>query len=197
MLPQISSSNFIEHNGRLWMTAEMLGAHLGYAEPRKSIVNIYDRNKRQLSYFSSVIKMMSQGQARSFRVFDEDGCMIIAMKANTPTAEKFQEALAKFVNHIRREQAAYLHTQEKYLRLRTELAKLELQKYLSSHGWKQKDLRRIKQLRPYLSILELAKLYNTTDNVMSRLMQRIRYAEGDFGNYQPKQLRMHKEADDE
>jgi len=75
-----------------------------------------------------------------------------------------------------------------YLQMRTAVAQMRLEKFAGYHNLREKDVQRIKNLRPWLSATELARLYNLTNSVMEKLLRLIRHADGDFADKRPKQL---------
>lgn len=118
----------IEHEGDLWMLSEDIGRGLGYADPRKGINNIFDRNKTELEGYSCVIKMGVEGlgngglrpqidvadggsdiaegasnptQRRPVRVFNEEGVMILTMLSNQPRAAEFRAWAVKILKAYR------------------------------------------------------------------------------------------------
>lgn len=100
----LQTDKFIVENNDLWLDAESIGISLDYAEPRKAVLKIYERNKKELDNFSVVVKMGStDGKDYFKRVFNEEGIYLITMHANTPKASQFRIELAKFVKQKRLE----------------------------------------------------------------------------------------------
>ena len=100
----LQTDKFIVDNNDLWLDAESIGISLDYAEPRKAVLKIYERNKKELDNFSVVVKMGStDGKDYFKRVFNEEGIYLITMHANTPKASQFRIELAKFVKQKRLE----------------------------------------------------------------------------------------------
>lgn len=96
--------DFIERGDEILFTAEEIGKHLGYAEPAKSISNLYNRNKSELKHYSSVIKLVNEeGFQRDTRVFSEEGVYILSMRANTNEAKRFRARVALLLRRVRRE----------------------------------------------------------------------------------------------
>lgn len=97
-----------------YMTAEQLGACLGYSQGRKSITNLigkfdYLKNKE----FSVVTKMMStDGKRYNTRVFTEDGIYEITMLAKTEKAKEFRAWVRKVLKSLRRGDAKLVSMSE-------------------------------------------------------------------------------------
>lgn len=100
----LQTDKFIVENNDLWLDAESIGRALGYANPRKAVINIFDRNEKELNNFSIQLKMRStDGKDYFKRVFNEEGIYLITMHANTSKASQFRIELAKFVKQKRLE----------------------------------------------------------------------------------------------
>lgn len=100
----LQTDKFIEQYNELWLDAESIGRALGYANPRKAVINIFDRNEKELNNFSIQLKMRStDGKDYFKRVFNEEGIYLITMHANTSKASQFRIELAKFVKQKRLE----------------------------------------------------------------------------------------------
>ena len=92
----LPTDKFIIENNDLWLDAESIGRALGYANPRKAVINIFDRNEKELNNFSIQLKMRStDGKDYFKRVFNEEGIYLITMHANTPKASQFRIELAR------------------------------------------------------------------------------------------------------
>jgi hypothetical protein len=98
----IGPSEIIHQDGRYWLTAEQIGTALGYSEPRKSIVNLFNKNREELAPYQAVISLMTTssddgrgGGVKDVTIFNTDGAMLISMMACTPRASAFRrEVLA-------------------------------------------------------------------------------------------------------
>ncbi len=83
--------DFIEKDDELWLTGEQIGMALEYEEPRKSINNIYDRNKDELDEYSVDTNLMStDGKNYMTRIYNEKGVMLITMLSKQPKAKGFR-----------------------------------------------------------------------------------------------------------
>lgn len=118
--------DIIKQKDDFYLTADQIGDALEYSDPRISINNIYNRNKELLDEYSTVIKLMTQGQKRNIRVFNEEGAMIIAMKSNKPKAIAFQKWAVKVLKQHRLGQISTPNnTQAQNLPTQTKLAPVD------------------------------------------------------------------------
>ena len=100
----INEKEIIMQDGIICMNAESIGRALGYLEPRKSVLKIYERNKDELDTYSTTVKLTSVDNKDRFqRVFTEEGIYIISMLANTDKAKAFRRELAAFLKQKRLE----------------------------------------------------------------------------------------------
>lgn len=100
----INEKEIIMQDGIVCMNAESIGKALGYSEPRKSVLKIYERNRDELDTYSTTVKLTSVDNKDRFqRVFTEEGIYIISMLANTDKAKAFRAELAKFLKQKRLE----------------------------------------------------------------------------------------------
>ncbi len=66
----INDENIIMQNGIVCMNAESIGRALGYSEPRKAVLKIYERNKDELDNYSTTVKLTTLDNKDRFqRVF--------------------------------------------------------------------------------------------------------------------------------
>lgn len=76
-----------------WMTAEEIGRHLEYENPRISVMNIYKRHreqfKNQVDY--SVINLITESGERKTSIFSERGVLKILRYSDTEVANKIIE----------------------------------------------------------------------------------------------------------
>lgn len=91
----------IHHHQDYWLNADQIGQALGYGKARRSINNIYNRNKALLDDYSTVIKMMTVGKMREVRIFNEEGVMLITMKSQQPKVVSFQKWAVKILKQHR------------------------------------------------------------------------------------------------
>jgi prophage antirepressor-like protein len=112
---------FLTDEKELFITAEMLGNALGYKKPMVAIYHLYNRHTDLLRDFVGVTKLVTPGGVQEVVVCNEIGCIIIAMKANTPKAKEFIKWAAKITTDYRHEK---LQKRLPYASLIKELSKL-------------------------------------------------------------------------
>lgn len=96
-------------NGDLFMSSEQLGRALGYAEPRKSISNLVNRNEYlEEPEFSGVTVLMTPGGNQETRVFTEDGIYEVTMLAKTRKAREFRAWVRKILKSLRKGEAVLM-----------------------------------------------------------------------------------------
>lgn len=91
----------IQRDGKRWLTGEQVGLALGYAEAnaRIGVQNLYGRHSDEFTEADTcVIKLMTQGQAREFRIFSDTGCIKLGFFANTPKAKEFRHWAAQVLS---------------------------------------------------------------------------------------------------
>lgn len=186
MLPEVRQENFLQKDGRLWMTAEMLGRQLGYNEPRNSINTILSRNREELEPFTTDIKLMSVTGEKDAIMIDEQGCYIVSMLARTDQAKQFRRALAKFLADMRRKHALFT---EQYLKMRVEAEKYKLRRMMENNGFSLKDIDRIFFLKTHLTTLEISRIYQMSVSTANKLLTQMRRAAGDFEDRRPEHLK--------
>ena len=93
-----------DKKGDVWLTAEQIGTALRYAQPRKSVINIFNRHRVLLEKFSGVIKTMTPGGNQLLTVFNEIAVNFIALKSNTPKANEFALWVSKIIKEYRHQQ---------------------------------------------------------------------------------------------
>ena len=86
----------------LWVTADELGQALGYADPRRSVLKVFQRNRDILEPFQGVVNLSTPGGVQQVRVFNEIGANIIAMKSTTRKAKEFVVWAAFIIREYRR-----------------------------------------------------------------------------------------------
>lgn len=89
-----TSLSIIDRDGQKWLTAEEVGRCLGYDESnaRKGVMKLYERHGDEFSEADTcVVNLTTQGQGRAMRIFSAEGCVMLAMFANTPRAKEFRQ----------------------------------------------------------------------------------------------------------
>ena len=97
-----------------YMTAEQLGACLGYSDPIRNINKLTSRNSYLDNQdFSRVVKLTTvDGKKRNVRVFTEDGIYEITMLAKTAKAKEFRAWVRKLLKSLRRGDAKLVSMSE-------------------------------------------------------------------------------------
>jgi prophage antirepressor-like protein len=94
---------FKNEAGDIIMTAEQIGSALDYANPRQSIINLFNRNKARLEKYSVETKLIStDGKEYSTRIFTEQGIYGIIFLSNNKKAIDFQEWVYEIIRDIRK-----------------------------------------------------------------------------------------------
>jgi len=98
----------IQHQDQVWFNKEQIGEALGYADPRKSINKIYQRNKDELDEYSAEVKQSSggvklspPGGEQTTRIFNEEGVMLLTMLSRQPKAAEFRRWAVKVLKAYR------------------------------------------------------------------------------------------------
>lgn len=157
----LTEKDFIRKDESLWMTAELLGKWLGYKSPNSAIGMILKRHETELAPFTCINKLLIQGQERDVRLFDEQGCYILAMHANTPEALRFRYELSLFLKQLRINSGRFAELFEKYDRLRISCGVSMLKNALFEQYRLRSDVvDRIIELMQILSADEISRLYS-------------------------------------
>lgn len=96
--------SIIEQNGEEWFSAEDIGKALGMEDPRKSVVQIFRRNRDEFEGLSRVVSLttwLKSGGKLPYRytVFNPQGAYLLAILARTPKSKALRRWLAKFMAH--------------------------------------------------------------------------------------------------
>jgi len=183
-------NGFIKKDGRYWMRTDRLAQHLDLTP--NAISKIYHRHEDELKLFTCRDKMSHEGQIREVRLYDEQGCYIIAMHATGEMAKAFRQTLALFWSQFLRQTAAIGDMETRYYELRSEIARRQLQRYLEGNrGLSPAQFRRLVHLKEagVLTAEELSAVFRLSRSRILSLYKLHREANGDFGNQQPKALR--------
>lgn len=74
-----------------WVRGTSVGSALGFADPKKSVKDIYTRNQQEFDDSTTlVIEMQTAGGRQLVRLYNARGAALIAMKAQTPKGEAFR-----------------------------------------------------------------------------------------------------------
>ncbi|HCU54090.1 MAG TPA: hypothetical protein DIC36_07405 [Gammaproteobacteria bacterium] len=97
------SVNVILHDGDAWLDSETIGKALGYANPRDSILNIFNRNREELEPYSVTINLMAtDGKSYETRIYNEEGTMMICFFSKQAIAADFRRWAVKILKAYRR-----------------------------------------------------------------------------------------------
>lgn len=94
----------IEENGEEWFSAEDIGKALGLADPRPSVIRIFNRNRDEFEGLYRVVSLttwLKTGGHRPYRftTFNPQGAYLLAILARTPKSKALRRFLAKFMAH--------------------------------------------------------------------------------------------------
>ena len=137
----------VDQDGEGWMIGEDIGKALDYSEPRKSINNLFDRNRDELEEYSVDIKLMATDSKQyDTRVYNEEGVMMIGFLSKQPKAVAFRKWAVKILKAYRHkelvQQSASYHEELKRhwdTRLKLEQALNDQITYLQSQLAKSLD----------------------------------------------------------
>lgn len=94
----------IGHEGEEWFKAEDIGKALGLADPRPSVIRIFNRNRDEFEGFYRVVSLttwLKTGGQRPYRstTFNPQGAYLLAILARTEKSKALRRWLAKFMAH--------------------------------------------------------------------------------------------------
>jgi prophage antirepressor-like protein len=93
---------FIEKDGQIWFTAEEIGSHLGYSDPKDDVNRLFNKNKEELEPYSTTTKLVAvDGRSREKRIYSEEGVYLLTMLARTDKAREFRSRVARLLRQIR------------------------------------------------------------------------------------------------
>lgn len=180
----LTHQDFIEHNGMLYMDAELLGKHLGYDDPIRNVSRLYKRHEDELEPFSMVVKMTTKTKKQ--RIFDEHGCYMMGMLAKTEQAKAFRKGLAQFLREFRIRTDEFNRINAETSKIKQELAKLKLMRAFSSTTVIDKaKMKRLVELKPILTNNELSKVFGMSESRICHYLKLHREANGDFEDKRP------------
>ncbi len=96
----IQLDQVVQINGIPYATKQAVGEWLEYAEPRRSINNLLERNRYIEEYAVDIKLMSTDGKKYDSLVFHPIGFLLICMESQTEKAREMKEAIAAFVWHF-------------------------------------------------------------------------------------------------
>jgi len=160
----IDPDKIVLKDGRYWMTAEQLGIALGYSNPRKGVMKVLERHRKELRPFTAVVNLGTPsskdgrgGGLQECTIFNTDGQYRVAFFANTPKAEKFRTFVVNMLEALERKELIPIRRVEKW---RQELIDLKLS--FTLHNSRTMDWKKYNKMIRYrklgLTLRETAKL---------------------------------------
>ena len=191
MTQLVSQGDFLHKDGRFWLTTDELGKRLGFTNSREGIYKIYTRNSEELKPFTCMSKLDTQGQNRDIRLFDEQGCYIVAMLARTPQAKAFRRALARFLQEIRSREKEFAETFSSLESLKQQVAAMQLKQQLTRFKFSESAGQRLVALKNtgLLSDMELGRVFKISPQNVRKLLKLYRHSAGDFTDRRPEQFK--------
>jgi prophage antirepressor-like protein len=94
----------LEQDGEEWFSAEDIGKALGMAEPRPSVIRLFNRNREEFEGLYRVVSLttwLKTGGQRPYRftTFNPQGAYLLAILARTEKSKALRRWLAKFMAH--------------------------------------------------------------------------------------------------
>lgn len=99
---EISLSQTVQINGIPHVTRRAVGEWLEYAEPRKAIDKIIERNQHLENYATTVRLTALDDKNREISVYHPIGFLLLVMESGQPKAQAMKVAVAEFVWHFMR-----------------------------------------------------------------------------------------------
>ncbi len=84
-----------EPGGRARMTSEQIGLALGYAEPRKSILKLYERNREELEPYRAVVRLTTPSGTQEVTCWKREAVYAFGFLARTDRARAFRAWAAR------------------------------------------------------------------------------------------------------
>jgi len=179
----------LKQDGDFWMTAEKLGKHLGFGNPRLGVMKLYERHADELQCFTILAKVTTPGGIQDTRVFNPQACLIIAMLARTDVAKPFRLAVANLLLSLPKMEKDVVVLQEQNYLMKCKLAQIEFKAYVSKSKLSSFTQKRLLELREIgLSAAEMARVFKVGRATVNRFIRLQRHANGDFRNLKPEQL---------
>lgn len=143
---------FTNESGEIVMTAEQIGSALGYANGRKAINNLYNRNRVRLDKFSDVLKTRAtDGKMYETLIFNEHGIYALIFLSNKPKAIEFQEWVYERISEIRKNNFSMVTTDQPHPELLEKVKELEtkIESYITLTSYEARVLQKAIARRVY------------------------------------------------
>lgn len=117
---------FQNESGDIIMTAEQIGSALEYADGKKAILTLFNRNKSRFEKFSDTLKVRAtDGKEYETRIFNEHGIYALIFLSNKPKAIEFQEWVYARIAEIRKNSFSMITTEQSQPELFNRVKELE------------------------------------------------------------------------
>lgn len=97
-----TSIEFMKKEDDIWVTARTLGIALEYSLPRRAIIKIFNRHRKELEAYSLEVTLGSGSDSHPVRIFNEKGTILITLFSRKPKAEEFRDWLSDVAIEIRK-----------------------------------------------------------------------------------------------
>lgn len=183
---QEQSLEMLTVNGRPALTAEAVGTALGYAEPRKSINNLFNahRNEFKDGIHQGVLKTMTPGGIQDLTVFFSQGVILLCFFSNQPLAADFRQWAAEVLSAELTGESA----QKEIAELERQIAQMKYERYfLEYRGARLRKIERATQLYE-LRILTVEEIARAVPVDLGLLKTLIALRERSLKNFPKMQL---------
>jgi prophage antirepressor-like protein len=94
--------NVFEDDGQEYFSAEDIGTALEFKDPRRKILQLFNRNKGEFEGLSRVLNLSTRTSTGAFRpnrltVFNAEAAMMLGFFADTPKAKAFRRWASRFL----------------------------------------------------------------------------------------------------
>ena len=94
--------DFINKEDDIWITAETVGIGLEYNNPRKDVMQLFNRHNDEIEEYSSILNLSTEAGMRKTTVFSEMGAYLLIMFSNQPKAKEFRKWVVGVIKEIRK-----------------------------------------------------------------------------------------------
>ena len=137
-----------EQNGEEWFSAADIGKALGFSEPRKFVLQVFNRNRDEFEGLYRILNLrtwLKTGGKLPYRftTFNPQGAYLLAILARTDKSKALRRWLAKFMAHdLDRLRASIAHLESQHQADQDQIAEL--------HGQVGALTRELKKARKHL-----------------------------------------------